>query len=340
MKALVKTARGPGHVELQDVPEPGVGPGEVKIRVRAAGICGTDLSDHPSLAVPVILGHELAGDVVECGPRTHLRKVGERVTSETTAHVCGRCRFCRSEDYNLCVARRGISTRAPGAFASYLVIREESTHVLPDHVSYEAGALCEPLACAVHAVAEKGAVASGETVLILGPGPLGLLSVQVARACGAAVVAAGLSADGPRLALAKRLGADRTVAVDREDLGATARDVTGGYGFDVAVECSGAAAGVKAALAAVRTMGRFVQAGILHRKVTLDFDNVFFDREITLIGSHTQKPSSWRTALAWLADRRVDLDSLLSDVLPMERWEEGFRRVGDRSAIKIVLTPP
>ena len=339
MKALVKIGRGENDIEMREVPEPACGPGQVKIRVRAVGICGTDLHGHPSLKPPVILGHELAGDIVEVGVGVTKRKVGERVTSETTASICGRCKFCATEDYSLCIERKGIATKAEGAFTDYLVIREPSVHPLPDHVSYKAGAICELLACATHAVMEQGMIAPGEVVLVMGPGPLGLLCAQVVKACGGRAVVAGMGKDKFRLDLAARLGAERTVNVEVENLKDVGRSMTGGYGFDVAIECAGVPPAVLAALETVRVRGRFIQAGILHKDVSLNFEDLFFVREISLIGSHTHKPSSWRKALQLMAERKVDLEALVTKQFPLSRWREGFDTARRGDAIKVVLTP-
>jgi len=339
MQALVRYGLGDDDIRLEEVPEPSPGPGEVKIEVKAVGVCGTDIHGHPKLKPPVILGHELSGVVVELGDGAKLRRVGERVTSETTAYICGTCRYCKVGDYNLCPNRRGIATKAPGAFAKYFVIREASTHVLPDNVGFAAGALCEPLSCATHAVIERAELRNDETALVVGPGPLGLLVVQVAKAVGARVVVAGMPADAERLRMAAKYGAERSVDVAAEDLKEVVRSLTDGYGADVAFECSGAAPAVKSALDCVRVGGRYVQGGILHREVSLDFDDVFFNREITMIGSRTQKPSAWRKSLELLRAGKLDLESLISEELPLDRWREAFRKVRDKSAVKIVLVP-
>lgn len=160
------------QISLVDVPEPYPAHGQIKIEVKAVGICGTDIYQHPSLKPPVILGHELSGVIIELGNGVKKYKIGDRVTSETTFYTCGRCRFCLSGDYNLCLERKGIATRANGAFAKYVVNREESIHLLPPHVGFSASALCEPLACAAHAVIEQANVLSGEIAVVMGPGPI------------------------------------------------------------------------------------------------------------------------------------------------------------------------
>jgi len=339
MKALVRYGSGEDDVELRDMPEPSPAPGQVKIEVNAVGICGTDIHQHPSLQPPVILGHELSGVIVEVGSAVKKRKVGERVTSETTYHICGRCRFCLSGDYNLCLERKGIATKANGAFAKYMVNREESIHALPKHVSFSAGALCEPLACATHAVMEQADVSSGETVVVVGPGPIGLLVAQVAIAVGAKVILGGTTADEERFILSKRFGVARTVDVQKEEIVEVVKAVTEGYGADVVFECTGVAPAVRTALACLRARGRYVQIGILHKEIALDFDNLFFDRELMLLGHRTSRPSSWVKALQLLEGKKVDLQSLINKKLPLSSWKEGFQLVKDKKAIKVILKP-
>jgi len=339
MQALVRFGMGDGDIRLEDVPEPSPAPNEVKIEVKAAGVCGTDIHGHPHLRPPVILGHELAGVIVEAGGECCSRQVGERVTSETTKSLCGRCRFCREGPASMCLSRTGMASSADGCFAKYVTILESSTHVLPDHVGFEAGALTEPLACATHAVIEQAGVGPGEFIVVVGPGPLGLLIARCSAVLGARVVVAGTDADASRLALAEAFGAERTVDVTSDDLPGVVKSMTDGYGADTVFECSGSESAVPGALASLRRRGRYVQAGILHRGVTLDFDDVFFVRELSLVGSHTSNPVSWVLALNLLAARKVDLGPLLTAQLPLGDWERAFDLMRTRDAIKVVLTP-
>ena len=153
------------------------------------------------------------------------------------------------------------------------------------------------------------------------------------------MILAGTEADAGRLELGRQLGADRIVFVETERIEEAARSMSDGYGADLAVECSGTVGGVRGALASVRTMGRYVQGGILHRQVELDLDEVFFGREITMFGSHTQKPSSWRKGLRLLGEGKIDLQALITDRLPLAEWEEAFRRMREKEAIKVILRP-
>jgi len=339
MQALVRFAMGDEGIRLEDVPDPSPAPNEVKIEVKAAGVCGTDIHGHPGLRPPVILGHELAGVIVALGSDCTARKIGERVTSETTKSLCGTCRFCQEGPVSLCVNRKGMASSADGCFAKYVTILESSTHVLPAGVGFEAGALTEPLACATHAAIEQAGVAPDEFIVVVGPGSLGLLVARCCAVIGARVVVAGTSADAERLALAEQFGAGRTVNVEAEDLPDVIRSMSGGYGADTVFECSGAASAVGAALACVRKRGRYVQAGILHRHVSIDFDDVFFVRELTLAGSHTSNPVSWVLALNLLAAGKVDLQALITAEFPLAEWKQAFDLMRSRQAIKVVLKP-
>jgi len=339
MQALVRFGMGDGDIRLADVPEPRPAPNEVKIEVKAAGVCGTDIRGHPGLRPPVILGHELAGVIVETGAECRTRRAGERVTSETTKSFCGRCRFCKQGLANMCINRTGMASSGDGCFAKYVTILESGTHVLPDHVSFEAGALTEPLACATHAVIEQAGVGPGELIVVVGPGPLGLLVTRCSAVLGAHVIVAGTGADAARLALAAQFGAEQTIDVTAQDLPGLIKLMTDGYGADTVFECSGSASAVPAALACLRKRGRYVQAGILHRDVTLDFDDIFFVRELTMVGSHTSNPVSWVLALNLLAARKVDLQPLITAELPLAEWQRAFDLMRTREAVKVVLKP-
>ena len=179
MLAAVKTKVGYDNLELLDVEEPQVYGDRVKIKVAYTGICGSDIhtfkGEYNAKGLPVTLGHEFSGVVVEVGPDVKNVKIGDRVTSETTFETCEQCIYCKSKDYNLCDNRKGIGTQANGSMARYVLSREESCHVLPETVSLKAASLTEPLACCTHSVMEKTSIKEGETVLVIGPGPIGLL---------------------------------------------------------------------------------------------------------------------------------------------------------------------
>ncbi len=342
MKAIVKTAEGPGHLELRDVPEPPPpGPGEVKIQVEAAGICGSDLHiQKGDIGIPIrppfILGHEFAGRLVEMGPDVTGWQVGDRVTAENTRIACGRCPSCLTGSYNLCGKRLATGYAFDGAFARYCVVPAIRLHRLPDTVDFESGALTDPSACVYHAIQDGRGIQAGETVLITGAGAMGLFSVQYAKANGARVLLTGLERSRPRLALGLELGADQVVVTDREALAPIIDDFTDGLGVDVALECSGAESAANQCLQFLRTQGRFTQIGIYGAPIRLDLDQVVY-KEIQLTGSFSQKNLAWQGALRFQALGLVKAAPLISDRLSIDQWSEGFHRFATGQAIKVVF---
>jgi len=339
MKALVKYGKGENDIELREIPEPIPQANEVKVRVEATGICGTDLYGYSAVKPPVVLGHETAGIVAEVGKEVKDIKVGDRVTTETTAYVCGQCKFCLSKNYNLCTHRKGLGSAVNGAFAEYFVIRKESIHQIPSHIDFISASLFEPLSCAVHAVMEQANLLSHETVLVLGPGPLGLLTAQIVKSLEAKVIICGIEGDEKRLSIAKKLGINQVFNIKKKDIQDCLSNLTLGYGFDVVFECSGSVEAVEYGLNFIRKGGRYIQEGIVHQPIKLRFDQILFDKELSIIGSRTQKPSSWDKAINLVNDGKVNLEELVSDVLLLSNWKEGFRRAKKKNSIKIVLQP-
>src|SRR6476620_5592600 len=191
MMAVRKLARGVGNIELRDVPEPRAGAGQVVIEVDSAGICGTDLHiylDEFETRPPVTIGHELAGRIVELGKGVDGWQVGDEVTTETYFSTCGDCPDCRRGRRNLCAHRRSIGSKENGAFAQYLLTPSSNLHRVPEGLDLESAALTEPLACVVHGVLQTAGVRAGEVVVVTGPGPIGLLAMQLAKVAGATVV--------------------------------------------------------------------------------------------------------------------------------------------------------
>ncbi len=343
MKAIVKYAAGKGNVEIRDVAEPVPGAQQVKVEVKAAGVCGSDLHIyHDEIAIPivppVVIGHEFAGIVVEVGGGVEGVRPGDRVTCETTAWFCGQCLPCRAGHYNMCAQRRVVGYSVDGCFARYCVVHERQVHLLPDGVDLVAGALSEPLACCVHAVLELTTVTAGDLVVVAGPGSIGLLCAQLARAAGATVLVAGTAADADRLALARRLGVALTVDLTTEDLAKVVADVTAGQGADVYFECSGAPAAARQGLTLTRRGGQYTQVGLFSQPFELAFDTIAY-RELRVTGSLGQRPSSWRRGLALLGQGLVDTRSLVSHILPLDGWQEAFQLVESRQGLKVVLEP-
>ena len=341
MKALVKTKPGFGHLELQerDVPEPASD--EVKVAVAYAGICGTDIhtyEGHYNVRFPVTLGHEFSGEVVAVGDAVTAFNIGDRVTSETTYDICGACTYCQTGDFNLCASRKGIGTQVDGGFTSYLVAKADHVHHLPQEVSYEAAAMTEPLACAVHAVS-KVDIQPGEQVVVMGPGPIGLLVAQVVKSKGAEVIISGLNHDQTRLDKATALGLDHVVNIQQQDLKTYVQDISNGYGADVVLECSGAVPAARQGLDILRKKGRYVQVGIFKdAEIPFDLEKIV-QKEIRVVGSRSQKAADWEPALALLQSGAVDAEALITSVLDISQWDEGYRHIKDGEGIKVLLRP-
>src|SRR3712207_1824866 len=204
MKAVMKVAPGEGNVELREIDEPATPARHVKLAVKYTGICGTDLHiyhDEFRTRPPVVMGHEVAGEVVELGADVACVQVGDRVTTETYFSTCSECRFCRGGRPNLCAERLSIGSGVNGGFTRYLVVPERNLHRLPPNVDFAAGALTEPLACVVHGVLEQAPPMPEDVTVVAGPGAIGLLTLQVLKAAGAHVVMLGTDRDERRLRL-------------------------------------------------------------------------------------------------------------------------------------------
>ncbi len=341
MKALVKTQAGKGFLEYKDVPEPSPGPGEVKIRVRACGICGTDIhirhDTFPSFP-PVVLGHEFSGEVAELGEGVTGLEVGQRVVAEVVYKTCGHCRACRTGYYNLCLTRRGLGWAADGAFATYTVVEAANVHLFPENLSFEEAALSEPLAVCASAVCELTGVTAGDVVLVSGPGPIGLLTMQCALAEGGQVIITGTSADHDRLALAKSLGAHFCVNVEEENVMSLVHKLTDGLGADVVFECSGATPAFRTGINAVRKGGKYTQVGLFGHPFEVDLDEIVI-KELEIHGVFSSNWRGWNRGLRAVAQGRIQLRPVISHVLALADWESAFDLAESRQGLKIVLIP-
>lgn len=342
MKGVVKYARGNGYVDLREVAETPPRPNQLKIEVKASGICGSDLHIfHDTIKIPmrppVVMGHEFSGVVVEKGAEADDEiKVGDRVTGEPSVEICGKCRYCRSEYYNLCSERKVMGYWHNGCFARYCNVT--FAHRLPDNVSFEAGAMTELLACCVHGVIEQTGVSAGDFVAVTGPGPVGLFAAQLALAEGGVVMVCGVPGDEQRLKLAQELGAQHVLNVGREDVLQRVRELTGGYGADVVLECSGSAAAANLALDLVRKRGKYTQLGLFGRPIEIDFEKIVF-KEIQATGSVSQRRPAWKRALSLMGRGVVKSERLVSHRFPLAEWKKAFDLFEAKEGIKLVLIP-
>ena len=342
MKALMKIGKGPGSVELREIPEPTPMANEIKVKIHAAGICGTDLhivKDEYPANYPVVMGHEYSGTVVEAGSDVKDFKKGDRVVSLTAVVTCGHCRFCHSGLLMLCPERKSIGSGVNGAFAQYMVVPAHLAFKIPENVSMEEAALSEPFACIVRAVVEMASVKAGDIVLVSGPGAIGLITLQVAKASGATVIVAGTTVDAERLKLAAAMGAAKTVNVDTQDLMAEAAEYLGDYdGFDVVFECSGHWKSADNCLKAVKKTGHYAQVGLFGKKVEFDHD-LALKKEVTIGNSYASERTSWDRALRLFRLEMVNLKPLVSFTYPLEKWETAFEKAFNKEGFKILFKP-
>jgi L-iditol 2-dehydrogenase len=342
MIAVRKIARGVGNIELQEVAEPHAGDGQVIIEVHSAGICGTDLHiylDEFETNPPVTIGHELAGVIVELGRGVEGWKVGDRVTTETYFSTCGNCLDCRRGRRNLCLHRRSIGSKQDGAFARYLLTPAGNLHRVPDELDLESAALTEPLACTVHGVLETAGVQAGENVVLTGPGPIGLLAMQLAKIAGATVIVIGTHLDIDRLKLAKLLGADAVINVEEVDhLGGAVKDVFGTDGADLVIECSGSAAAAKTLIDVARRGARFCQMGLYGKPITFYQDAVCY-KELVVTGTNASVTSAWPKALKLLNQKKVDALGLITHRFGITEWDNALEVVKNKEGVKVILKP-
>lgn len=343
MLALVKYEAGPGNMELRELTEPVAGPGQIKIQVKEAGVCGSDLHIyHSEIAIPirppVVVGHEFMGVIREIGEGVEGFAVGDRVVSETACHYCGKCHCCHEGFYNLCVERKTLGYWFNGTFAKYTVVPATLVHKVPDNVSDTAAAMNEPLACVVHAVYDLCRIVAGDLVLVSGPGSIGLMAMQVAKIHGATVVVSGTGIDTERLELAKRLGADYTVNISEESLSDLIMSLSGGYGCDVVLECSGSTAGINSALALIKKRGYFTQIGLGAPKIDFNIEAICY-KELHFTGSLASRNHSWRQALILQEKGLVKTEPLALEKYPLDQWETAFKRFEEKKGCKFILVP-
>lgn len=302
---------------------------EVVVNVIAAGICGTDLhiisDEYPSDA-PVTLGHEVTGHVSRVGRFVDQNWIGSRVVCETYQSTCEECNECLDGRRNLCSRRRSIGSMEDGAFAKQLVVPARNLHRVPASVSHYAAALTEPLACVCHCLLDPAVINVGDDVLVVGPGPMGVLAAQVAIAMGARVVLFGLPADEERMLIARKIGIKTT----------TERPTS--TSFDVVIECSGSAAGISIALEAVIRAGRYVAIGISGHDVSVPLDHVLY-KELTLTSGFATTPRAWRRALRLMEEGSVQLDLMITSIVSLTEWRSAFNTLRLGRGLKVLIDP-
>lgn len=341
MMAVTKVADGYDQMELKEIPIPEVSDDKVLIKVAYTGVCGSDIhtfkGEYKNPQTPVVLGHEFSGQVVAVGDKVKTIHVGDRVTSETTFSVCGTCEYCQTHQYNLCPTRKGLGTQQNGSMSDYVLALEESVHILPEQLSYQGAALSEPLACCVHAMYQKSKLDLQDKIIIIGPGPIGLLLLQIAKEIGAFVIMTGITKDHHRLELAKKLGADITINTQEEELSDIVEASTAGYGVDKIYDASGSIQAVNASLPLMKKGGEFIQVGLFKEKFNaLDIESTI-QREIKYVGSRSQNPFDWPIAIHLLAKGAIHVDEMITKIYSLEEWRLAFEKVMEGNEIKVLI---
>lgn len=353
MRAVV--CHGPEDYRLEEVPTPRAGPGEVVVKIEAAGICASDVKCYVGAPMfwgdanrqgycqaPITAGHEFIGTVVELGEGSRERhglQLGDRAISEQIV-PCWECRYCKRGQYHLCVVHDiyGFHTRTPGGFADYVKFPVGAmNYKVPRDIKVEHAALIEPLACSMHAVRRAG-IEFGDVAVIAGCGTLGLgMVAYAAMKHPAAVVAIDLAPD--RLDRARKLGATHVLNPRVDDVAGTVRAMTEGYGCDVYIEATGNPAAVEQGLLALRKAGTFVEFSVMREPVTTDWTIIGDTKELDIKGAHLG-PNCYPAVIQSLAAGAIDGDVFLSHELPLEDYVQGIELVhAGRESLKVLLKP-
>jgi L-iditol 2-dehydrogenase len=325
---------------LVERPDQQPGPGEAIVAVRAAGICGSDVHGYVGTTgrrrPGVVMGHEASGVVSSVGSGVTSISVGDRVALRSI-ETCGRCEPCRAGRPSICADRRGLGMHLDGAYAD--AARLPATMLLPlhDDVTFEQGALIEPLAVAMHAV-NLTPLELMDRVVVVGAGAIGLLTLLAARLRGAGTIVV-TDRSAHRLEMARALGADATVDVDAGDPVGAVRDVLGGSGADAVFEAVGVSATVEQSLAVARLGGQVTWLGNLAPRVELAMQDLV-TKELTLRGSYAFG-TEFETAHDAIAARRIDVDPLIERIVPLDEASGVFRELGegDLAAVKVIIAP-
>ncbi len=345
MTAVVHYALREGAVELREVPRPAApADDEVILASRAVGVCGSDVHQFHntqswSVNVPVTLGHEFCGVIAERGKAVKGFKDGDRVACETAARICGQCVYCRSGEYNLCPERLGFGYGLDGAMADYVKAPARCLHHLPDSIRFEQAALTEPSCVAYNATCVKSHIRPGDSVLIVGPGTIGLLCLAFAKLSGAGWLAlAGLKRDRQRLDLGQEQGADCILDGGAAESLEKIRSHGDGLGVDLVIDASGHSAALQLALDAVRPGGQITKVGWGPQPLNFSLD-LLVKKAARIQGSFSHNFLMWEKVIALFAARHLDPSVFVGRTEPLQNWKACFDDMANGNAVKAVLMP-
>ena len=341
--AIVHYALEPLAVELREVPVPDIGEDDVLLAVGAVSVCGSDVHQAHNthswrVNVPVVLGHEFGGTVAATGRRVRAFRDGDRVVSETAAQICGQCMMCRTGWYNLCPTRLGFGYGLDGGMAQYVRVPARCLHSIPDSLPFDLACLAEPHAVSYQAMCVNSTIRPGDAVVVLGPGPIGLLCARMAALSGAdPLIVAGLPADAPRLEAAKQLGATHTVDMVAQNLDQVVRDLRA-EGADVVCDATGASRPLEDAIRIARPNGQVTKVGWSPDVLAVDMNPLVL-RNVRIQGSFSHNYPVWERVIH-LLDRRLSRPEMIVGLrAPLAGWRDAFDAMHDRRVIKSVLLP-
>lgn len=341
MKAIVKYDENAGSVDLREMPEPVPGPNQVKVQIKATGLCYSDVSimqnsyvGRRPVPVPHILGHEGAGIIAEVGSGVTNVAVGDRV-GMVPIEGCGCCLDCISGNQNMCRNWCHIGITCHGTFAEYIVVSAAKVHKIADDVSFVAAACLEPIGLTARTL-ELVKPLPGDTVAIVGPGALGLLHLQVFKAAGASkIIMIGIDKDKERFKIARKIGATDIINGSREDVVARVNEITDGKGVDIAVETANAPIATRLAIDVAGTRGRVALFG-LYPEATVSPLKIARSG-LTVIGDVAQLDRHYLRALRWVASGIVRVDSLIPRRFKFEEYKEAFDSSGLAETVKVMF---
>lgn len=332
----------PGDLRLDEVPIPSPGVGEVLVKVHRCGICGTDLhiakGHFPAPNLPLTLGHEFSGTVVALGDGVSDVGVGARVVVDINI-ACGHCYFCTRGQKLFCPSVAQLGVHRAGGLAEYVTAPATNLHFLPSELSLDTAAYVEPLACAIHGQDRIG-IRSGDSVLVIGGGPMGLAHIALARMNGAANVIVS-EPNATRRALAERLGADFTIDPTNQGLAEALKDLTGGVGPDVVIEAVGSVRTYESAIEVVRRGGKVLAYGAAAQDAVMSlkpFD--VYSKELTIAGSYAGTYDTWPRAIALLAGKRFDPALIVDSIRPLSESVDALNELGTNPTLTKVHIQP
>ena len=327
----------PGQISIEQVKDPACEADEVVVKVSQVGICGTDLHifrDEYHSTFPLIAGHEFVGQVVETGRQVTLFQRGDRVTVDPNLY-CGECYFCRQEQSNHCLNWQGVGITRPGGFAEYVAVPARACYQVPEILTDTQAAFIEPLSCVIYAL-KRLRTCPGDEVLIFGAGPMGLLLVQAMRHTGASRIDV-VEKEPDRRKLALRLGATNAIAAD-SDIIKTLFDLAP-YGYAIVIDATGVPEVIQQAFQFLKPRGQYLLFGVAPKGVTVQWQPYeIFHKDLTLIGSYALC-YTFQRAVAWFANHIVEIEPLVSHILPLTEFPRIFRDFADGRTLKVHIRP-